>query len=252
MEIGNLLWRSLKWRFQNPATIVMNLTQPFIWLLLFSTMFQPKEANQYSYTAFIIPGLLVMTALTSAGISCGIANYYLKSGGIFYRIYVSPVKRASIVLAQVLDVEVLAFIGIGFLLVSSIPLGARIHTGLAGMLLILILLFLCVFVIALFSYILSFILPDENAFIGIVNTIVMILFFVSTAFMDFESLPRVFKIPVLLNPFSHVISCIRSLMLGTTVSAKDCAGVIFLMLVLSFLAFLLSVQVLEHKTEERW
>ena len=172
MEISNLLWRSLKWRFQNPATIIMNITQPIIWLLLYSTMFRPQGAAAYSYTAFLLPALFVMTALTSAGISCGIANYYLKSGGIFYRIFVAPVKRSSIVLAQVLDVEVLSFIGIGILLLLSVPLGVRFETGPAGFILTILLLFLCVFFVACLSYALSFVLPDENAFIGLVNTLV--------------------------------------------------------------------------------
>lgn len=208
MEISNLLWRSLKWRFQNPATIVMNITQPLIWLLLFSTMFRPPQANASSYTAFLIPGLLVMTALTSAGISCGIANYFLKSGGIFYRIYVSPVKRRSIVLAQILDVEVLSFVGIGILLLLSIPLGAQFETGLLG------------------------------------------LFFVSTAFTNYENIPSAFKIPVLLNPFSHVTNYIRSLMLGTTVDFTGYIRIFTVMLILSMLAFFVAVRTLKRKTEE--
>lgn len=250
MEIYNLLWRSLKWRFQNPATIIMNITQPLIWLLLFGTMFRPPQADTSSYTAFLIPGLLVMTALTSAGISCGIANYYLKSGGIFYRIYVSPVKRSSIVLAQILDVEVLSFIGIGILLLLSIPLGAQFETGPAGLFLAVILLFLCVFLAASISYTLSFVLPDENSFIGLVNTLVMVLFFVSTAFTNYEDISPVFKIPVLLNPFSHVMDCIRSLMLGTTLDFVGYMRIFIIMLLLSVLMSLAAVQMLKRKTEE--
>ena len=250
MEISNLLWRSLKWRFQNPATIVMNITQPLIWLLLFSTIFRPPQANTSSYTAFLIPGLLVMTALTSAGVSCGIANYYLKSGGIFYRIYVSPVKRHSIVLAQILDVEVLSFIGIGILLLLSIPLGAQFETGLVGLFLVIILLFLCVFLVASISYTISFVLPDENAFIGLVNTLVMVLFFVSTAFTNYENVPSVFKIPVLLNPFSHVTDCIRSLMLGTTIDFMGYICIFSVMLLLSVLVFFMAVRTLKRKTAE--
>lgn len=250
MEINNLLWRSLKWRFQNPATIVMNITQPLIWLLLFSTMFRPQEITGYNYTAFIVPGLLVMTALTSAGISCGIANYYLKSGGIFYRIYVAPIKRSSIVLAQILDVEVLSFIGIVILLLISIPLGAKFETGLLGMLLAILLLFLCVFFIASLSYALSFVLPDENAFIGLVNTLIMPLFFVSTALMNYENIPTVFKIPVLLNPFSHVIDTIRSLMLEATIDSLDYLQILAIMVILNFLVFCIAVHALKSKTEE--
>lgn len=250
MEIYNLLWRSLKWRFQNPATIIMNITQPLIWLLLFSTMFPGQGTSTYSYTAFLIPGLLVMTALTSAGISCGIANYYLRSGGIFYRIYVSPIKRSSIVLAQVLDVEVLSFIGIGILFLISIPLGVQFETGTIGGLMSILLLFLCVFLIACISYTLSFILPDENAFIGLVNTLVLVLFFVSTAFTNYENLPYMFKIPVMLNPFSHVINCIRSLMLEPSINYLAFIDLFTIMLIFCGLAFFGATHILKSRTEK--
>jgi ABC-2 type transport system permease protein len=250
MELSNLLWRSLKWRFQNPATIFMNITQPLIWLLLFSTMFQAPGNSATGYTAFFIPGLLVMTALTSAGISCGIANYYLKSGGAFFRIYISPVKRCSIVLAQILDVEVLSFIGIGILLLLSLPLGAQLKTGFGGLLLVILLLFLCVFFVASASYTLSFLMPDENAFIGFVNTLVMVLFFVSTAFVDYQNVRAAFRIPVMLNPFSHVITEIRALMLETTISVGSCLRTIALMLLLCIIMFCIAVHTLRSRTEK--
>lgn len=251
MEISNLLWRSLKWRFQNPATIVMNITQPLIWLLLFSTMFQTPETTANSYTHYLMPSLLIMTALTSAGISCGIANYYTKASGIFYRIYVAPIRRSSIVLAQILDVEVLSFVGISILLLISIPLGVRFGTGLIGLLLTIILLFLSVFFIASISYILSFILPDENAYIGLVNTLILPLFFVSTAFMNYESIPNVFKIPVFLNPFSHVINCIRELMLEKEINLAGYVCIFAIMLGLSVLGFVIAIYTLKKRTEER-
>ena len=177
MEVYNIFWKNVKWRFQNPATIIMNIIQPIVWLLLFSSMFTPaEEIGNVSYTTFILPGLLVMTVLTSAGVSCGIANYYLKGGGSFYRIFISPVKRRSIVLGQVLDVEVLSFIGIGILLLVSIPFSVTIASGILGFFLMLFLLFLCVFFVGSLSYALSFVLPDENAFIGFINTVTLPLF----------------------------------------------------------------------------
>lgn len=63
MEISNLLWRSLKWRFQNPATIIMNITQPLIWLLLYSTMFRPQGAAIDSWEYLRIFLLMLLLAV---------------------------------------------------------------------------------------------------------------------------------------------------------------------------------------------
>lgn len=62
-----------------------------------------------------LPGILVMVVLTGAGMS-GIANYSLKAGGSFYRIFISPVKRSTIVLGHILNSTALAFIEISILL----------------------------------------------------------------------------------------------------------------------------------------
>lgn len=246
MEIYNIFWKNVKWRFQNPATIGMNIIQPIVWLLLFSSMFTPAEKiENVNYTTFILPGLLVMTVLTSAGVSCGIANYYLKQSGSFYRIFISPVKRSSIVFGQVLDVEVLSFIGVGILLLVSIPFSVSIASGLLGFALILFLLFLCVFFVGSLSYTLSFILPDENAFIGFINTITLPLFFLSTAIMPVEQLPRFFQIAIKFNPFSYVIDCLRMLIIQDNIDWTNILFVILMLCMLGGLTFTLAVSKLE-------
>jgi len=247
MEVYNIFWKNVKWRFQNPATIVMNIIQPIVWLLLFSSMFTPAEGIGYvSYTTFILPGLLVMTVLTSAGVSCGIANYYLKGGGSFYRIFISPVKRSSIVLGQVLDVEVLSFIGIGILLLVSIPFSVSIASGILGFILILFLLFLCVFFVGSLSYALSFVLPDENAFIGFINTVTLPLFFLSTAIMPVEQLPRFFQIAIKFNPFSYVIDCLRTLVMQSSIDWTNILFVTIMLCILGLASFALAVTKLKN------
>jgi ABC-2 type transport system permease protein len=102
-----------------------------ILLLLFSTMFGGNGINEegnVSYTAFVLPGILVMVVLTSAGMS-GIANYSLKTGGSFYRIYISPVKRTSIILAHILDAAVLSFTEVFVLVAISFLMKVSIASG---------------------------------------------------------------------------------------------------------------------------
>lgn len=247
MEVLNIFCKNLKWRFQNPVTIVMNIIQPIVWLLLFSSMFKPaQEIGSINYTAFILPGLLVMTVLTSAGVSCGIANYFLKDNGSFYRIFISPVKRSSIVLGQVLDVEVLTFIGIGILLLISIPFSIKITSGTLGFLLILVILFLCTFFIGSLSYALSFVLPDENAFIGLINTVTLPLFFLSTAIMPKEQLPGFFQIAIHFNPLSYVIDCLRRLIMEGGIDWANILFIIFMLCFLSVVSFVFAVIKLQN------
>jgi len=247
MAALSIFWRNVKWRFQNPATILMTLIQPLIWLLLFSTLFGgATPVGGENYTAFVLPGILVMTVLFSAGIS-GISNYALKSAGSFYRIYVSPVKRRSIVLGHILDVEVLALIEIFILMVLSWLLAVQIQSGMVGFLLMIIQLAAAVFFVASLSYALSFAFQDENPFIALVNTLVLPLFFLSPALIPLESVPAAFRVPVAANPFTYLINSLRGLVLNSAVDWTQVMAATGLMLLLSVLSFCLAVRQLEKR-----
>lgn len=244
MKIYNIVWRNCKWRFQNPSTILMNIVQPVIWLLLFSTLFNPIQ-NEGNYTAFIFPALLIMSVIMSAGIGCGMGNYALKSSGSFYRLYIAPIKRRSIILGQILDVEILAFIGIAVLFILSAPFSIRISSGFTGFLIMITVLFVCIFFMASFSYVISSILPDENSFIGLMNTITLPLFFVSSALMPVHQLPKFFQVASKINPFTYAINILRDLFSTPAIEWSNILITLTLFSGLSLLCFILAVKRLE-------
>lgn len=247
MQTINLFWRSIRWRFQNPVTIIMTLIQPLIWLLLFSTMFGGSEAKG-NYTAFILPGILVMSVLFSAGVS-GIANYSLKAGGSYYRIIISPVHRASIILAHILDNTVSSFIQIAILMGISFFMSVHIASGAGGILLMFVLLFLTIAFVAALSYAISLMLPDENSFIALVNTITLPLFFVSSALMPHEQIPNGFRIPVFINPFTHVVDSLRMLVFQNSVNWMQLLSTLGLLFVLCVVSFSLAVHLLNNENQ---
>lgn len=246
MQTYNLFWRSVKWRFQNPVTIIMTLVQPLIWLLLFSTIFSGGNAEE-NYTAFILPGILVMGVLSSFGVS-GIANYSLKTGGSFYRVIISPVKRSSIILAHIFDAAVLSFIQIAVLMGIAFLMSVRIASGISGELLIAVLLFLTVASVAAVSYTISLTLPDENSFIALINTFTLPLFFVSSALIPFGQLQGGFRITAMINPFTHVINSLRMLVQGTIIDWRQLCSAGGLLLVLGVISFIVAVHSLKKNS----
>ncbi len=227
----NLVKRSVKWRFQNPVTIMLTLIQPLMWLLLFSKLF---GANQENYTQFVIAGILVMAILFGSGMS-GISNYSLKANGSYYRVLISPIKRRSIIIAHALDAEILSFIQLGVLLLLSFLLGVRIETGVLGFLILIPLLAVTSFFVSTLSYFLSTVISDENGFIAVINTFTLPLFFVSTALISKELIPGIFKIPAAINPFSYVIDSIRNIMIETSVNWELYLIAMAIMVMLSIL-----------------
>ena len=244
MQTMNLFYRSVKWRFQNPVTIIMTLIQPLIWLLLFSTLFGGEKAGG-NYTAFILPGILIMGVMSGSGIS-GIANYSLKAGGSYYRIVISPVKRSAIVAAHILDAAVVAFIQTSVLLGLAFLMSVRIASGADGFLLMLLLLFFTSAFAAALSYALSLVIPDENAFIALVNTLTLPLFFVSSALIPYEQLQGGFRAAAGLNPFTPVIQGLRMLILEERINWPELLTAGTVVLVLAAASFGLAVHMLNR------
>lgn len=236
MEASNIFKRNVKWRFQNPVTIAMTLVQPLIWLVIFSTLFTGSYSGNGNYTAFILPGILVMSVLSGAGIS-GIATYSNKANGSFYRMVISPTKRGAIVLGHVLDVAVLCFIESTVLSVIAYIMSVRIGTGIFGLMLAVLLQFVVIFFVASISYAMSMVIPDENAFIAMTNTITLPLFFLSTALLTKDQAPVIFKVLISVNPFTYVIDSFRNLINDYSVNWMLYGIAIGLFFALSFVAF---------------
>ena len=110
MSVFTILYRNVKWRFHNSFTIVITILQPVLWLVLYSAVAGQtmKNAGIENYTAFILPGLVVLVSFSAC--SSGIMNYVMKSDGSFYRVLTAPVRRSSIVLGQLLEAVLCTFL----------------------------------------------------------------------------------------------------------------------------------------------
>lgn len=216
MDTINILWRNMKWRFQSPVSILLTIIQPLIWLVLYSAVAGESMQNMSggNYTAFILPGIMVLVTLACCS-SGGYLNFIMKSKGSFNRILIAPVKRHSVVLGQMLEAVSLSFIETAIMLILSLFLSVRIASGFIGLFLMLPLIFLTAFFMSGLSYAISLWLPNEAIYETIMNLIVLSIFFTSTALFPMNNISGGLKIMVMVNPFTHIINCVRSLILGT-------------------------------------
>lgn len=234
--------RTLKWRMKNMVTIMMTITQPLIWLLLFSQMFQGNMSEDY--TAFVLPGILVMNILSGAGMS-GIANYSLIESGSYYRLYVSPIERGSIVIGQVLDNVIIMLVETLFLFLIGVLFGVSMPS-LLPMLLILGVVICSTSIISMLSYAVSYLFQDENPFIALVNALMLPLFFLSTALMPLEAMPSVFQTLVRLNPLTYIINVLRSLLLEKEIAWGNITILVCVILFVGCLMYSISKRCIEQ------
>jgi len=251
MSVLNILWRNSKWRFHNKFTIIITILQPMLWLVLYSAVAGQTMQGMgiENYTAFILPGLVVLVSFSACS-SNGIMNYMLKTNGSFYRILIAPISRSSIVLGQMLEAVLCAALEVIIMCIVGLFFSATIASGITGILLISVIVFLTSFFISGLTYTISLCLPNEVIYETVINAIVLPIFFLSTALFPADELSGVLAIAVNINPFTHVINALRGLFLEKGVFLVDVLPVIALLLVMSIGSFVLAVWKLKKEISE--
>lgn len=189
MIVLTLLNRNIKWRFHNAFTIIITVLQPLIWLVLYSAVAEQtmQDTGIKNYTAFILPGLLVLVCFGTCS-SSGMMNYLMKNDGSFNRVLIAPIKRRYIVLAQSLEAVLCSFIEVGVMVLVSLFFQVKIPMDSSVILLSILLIFLTSFFMAGLCYAISLILPNALMYETLMNAIVLPLFFLSSALFSTDNI----------------------------------------------------------------
>lgn len=249
MSILTLLWRNIKWRFHNAFTIVITILQPILWLVLYSAVAGQSmhSIGIKNYTAFILPGLIVLVSFGACS-SSGMMNYLMKMDGSFYRVLIAPVRRSSIIFGQVLEAVLCAFLEVVIMCIVSMFFSVKIASGFMGVILIILLVFMTAFFMAGLTYAISLCLPNEVAYETVMNAIVLPIFFLSTALFPSDALSGGLAIVVNINPFTHVINALRALILQGDIITHDVIFIFLLLAVMCFISFSWALQRLRKET----
>lgn len=250
MSVFTILYRNVKWRFHNSFTIVITILQPVLWLVLYSAVAGQtmKNTGIENYTAFILPGLVVLVSFSACS-SSGIMNYMMKSDGSFYRVLIAPVRRSSIVLGQLLEAVLCTFLEVGIMCAISLFFSVRIAVDIAGIFIIILLVFLTAFFMAGLAYGISLILPNEVIYETVMNAIVLPVFFLSTALFPADGISGVLKAAININPFTHMINVLRELILYGTVQTSSLVFVLILFVVMGGIGFIWALHGLEKELD---
>lgn len=249
MDVFTLLHRNIKWRFHNAFTIVMTILQPILWLVLYSAVAgqSMQGIGIENYTAFILPGLIVLVSFGACS-SSGIMNYLMKTDGSFYRILIAPVKRNSIVLGQILEAVLCTFLEVAIMFIVSLFFGVKIASGWIGLVLIVLIIFLTAFFMSGLTYAISLCLPNEVVYETVMNAVVLPIFFLSTALFSTDTLSGGLEIAVKLNPFTHVINALRDLIVQGNIVTKDILLVFMLLALMCCISLLWAIRRLKKET----
>jgi ABC-2 type transport system permease protein len=198
------LWRQ-------PWFVAIMLVQPLIWLLLFGALFKRVVEipgfHGGSYIQFLTPGIVIMSALFSAGWQ-GMAFIDAINRGIMDRFLVSPVWRGALIAASLLQsvvvivIQSLVIIGISFAVgasfsVRSIVLMIALAALLGG-------------AVCALSDALGLVARQEETLIGAVQMVVLPATFLSSGMMAANLLPGWVQDVARFNPVNWAVIATRS------------------------------------------
>jgi ABC-2 type transport system permease protein len=201
---------------REPLALVVTVAQPVIWLLLFGNLLSQLASDAAipggDYLRFMTAGAVVMT-IFNAALGGGVELLFDRETGLLVRMFAAPVHRVSIVTSRFIYVVGLASLQSLFILLVAMLAGVRYATGLAGIAACLAFGALFGAGIASLSVAMAFSVRHHGDFFTITGVAGLPLMFVSSALVPLELMPSWLRPVAELNPMTHAVEAVRSLVL---------------------------------------
>jgi ABC-2 type transport system permease protein len=205
--------RQLRALVRQPMYVVITIVQPLIWLLLFGALFKRVTDlpgfTAGSYIDYLTPGMVVMSALFSAGWN-GMAMLTDINGGVLDRFLTTPARRGPLVAGPLLQAVIVVLIQSVVIILLGAAAGASFSGGAAGIAVLLACAGLLGAAMAGLSNALALLTRQEESLIGAVQFLVLPLAFLSTIFMAEALLPGWIADVARFNPVNWAIEAARS------------------------------------------
>ena len=197
---------------RTPEQLIDVTLQPILFTLMFAYLFGGAIAgNVHSYLPIIIPGILAQTILTGS-VAIGVNLRDDMDKGVFDRFRSLPVARIA-PLAGALIADAIRYVIVTVLTFSmGYIMGMRPQAGFMG---VLEASGLVIFFAWCTSWIFAFFGVIAKTATGVQGISMIILFpltFLSNAFVPVNTLPKPLKWFAEVNPVSHLVNAIRTLL----------------------------------------
>ena len=217
-QTADITGRHLRFFIRQPWFVLMAVIQPIIWLLLFGALFEkttsiPGFSTGGSYVDYLVPGVLVMTALFGCGWS-GMSIVEDLDRSVIDRLLVTPIHRSAIVAG--LNAYNLVAFGIQALVIGGLAfvLGARFEGGFLGFGAMVLCAMLIGATVASLSDALALLLRQRESVIGVNTLMTMPLTFLSAAFMPLSLAPDWIRTAAAFNPVNWAVEAGREALMA--------------------------------------
>jgi ABC-2 type transport system permease protein len=221
-DLWNVCWRELLHFIRQRTRILMSIVQPVIWLVLLGNMMSgivkfPGASQVFgsqNYVTFMTPGIMVMTTLFGGIFTGGLSVVWDRRFGYLYRLLTSPISRSSIPLGKMVASSLQIGFQVVLIILIALIFGVRFSTGLAGVVVMILIVMLFGFGIAGISVGLGAVIKRMETMMAVVNFFTMPLMFTSNALFPTQLMPKWLATIAKFNPVSYVVAPLRELTLG--------------------------------------
>lgn len=198
---------------RQPAWVAISLVQPVIWLLLFGALFKRVADipgfGGGSYIEFLTPGVVVMTAVLTAGwVGMGFIDDIDR--GVMDRLLVSPIWRGALNVGSVVQATISVVVQSLIVVALAWVAGARFENGLVGVAALVALAGLLAAIVGSLSNGVAVLTRQREALIGIVTLVTLPLVFLSSTLMQASLQPDWVRTAGKVNPVNWAVEAGRS------------------------------------------
>jgi ABC-2 type transport system permease protein len=207
-----IVWRRELIRFVNdPLRIATSLVQPLLFLFVLGSGLQGLSSagtHGVSLRTFIYPGILCITVMFIAMFSAA-SIVWDREFGFLREMMVAPVRRSSIVIGKCLGGATVASAQ-GVIVVAlagavHVPYDPVLIVGVLGLQLLL------AFTITAFGVMIAIRIKQMQSFMGVMQMIVMPMFFISGALFPASGLPGWLEVLNRIDPLTYAVDPMRRL-----------------------------------------
>jgi ABC-2 type transport system permease protein len=204
--------RYVRFLLRQPWYVAITLVQPVIWLLLFGALF--KSVTQIpgfdpgSYDDFLAPGIVVMTALMTAGWT-GMGMLEDIDRGVMDRFLVTPVSRAPLIIGPLGQLAIVVVVQSLIIVALALAIGATLPGGVPGVAALIVVALLLAFAVGALSIGLGLTARQRETVIGAVQFVVLPLTFLSATLMQLSLAPGWIQEVAKYNPVNWTVEAGR-------------------------------------------
>jgi ABC-2 type transport system permease protein len=207
-----IVWRRELIRFMNDRMrIVTALVQPLLFLFVLGSGLQQLSSagtHGVNLKTFIYPGILCIAVMFTAMFSAA-SIVWDREFGFLREMMVAPVRRSSIVIGKVLGgATVASFQGVILILLAGavdVPYDPLLLLGIFGLQLLL------AFTITAFGVMVAVRIKQIQSFMGLMQMVVMPMFFISGALFPVAGLPAWLAVLNRIDPLTYAVDPMRRL-----------------------------------------